>query len=77
MRDYQFARGDGQMDAAIAPGHGALYNPSYRPNAKFFERFEHHSTNIVCLEHIQESEQILPNYNGGPEERAPVWPDAA
>jgi SET domain-containing protein len=67
---FCFLRGKGKL--AIALGYGSLYNHSYAPNAMYEEEPGPCMT-FRAVRDIAQGEEITINYNGAPEDRAPVW----
>ena len=72
---YYYTWGEDHQRAAIALGHGSLYNHSYTPNARYRKDFERDVLTFVCLTSVRQGEEIRVNYNGDPEDRAPLWFD--
>jgi SET domain-containing protein len=56
---------------ALALGYGSLYNHSYRPNARYDDDAQAAMV-FLALRSIAAGEEITINYNGDPEDRAPV-----
>ena len=71
--DYTFEWGWEGEDAALALGYGSLYNHSYSPNARYTKRLEDAVIDFSALRPIEPGEEILVNYNGEPNDRAPLW----
>ena len=71
LSQYCFRFGPGQLDAALALGYGSLYNHSYSPNARYDEE-PGALMAFTALRPIATGEEITINYNGDPEDRAPV-----
>ena len=66
---YCFVWGRGTL--ALALGYGSLYNHSYRPNARYED--EGRQTKLFrALRRIEPGEEITVNYNGDPDDPAPV-----
>ena len=56
---------------ALALGYGSLYNHSYEPNARYDDVGR--STKVyTAIRDIAAGEEITVNYNGDPDDRAPV-----
>lgn len=70
LSNYVFRWGE---DKAIALGYGSLYNHSYTSNARYYTNIENQSIDFYAWEDIQEGEEITVNYNGDPEDKAPLW----
>lgn len=75
--DYHFWWGPSREDAAIALGHGSLYNHSYEPCAMYVRKPLDLTILFIALRDIAPGEEITVNYNGSPEDRTPVWFDKA
>lgn len=58
---------------ALALGYGSLYNHSYCPNAYYRRNYENQTLEFVALRDIRPGEEILINYNGDPNCKAPLW----
>jgi SET domain-containing protein len=65
---YVFHWGEGTV--ALALGYGSLYNHSYQPNARYDD--EPRRKVFTALRDIEPGEEITVNYNGEPEDDAPV-----
>jgi SET domain-containing protein len=66
---YVFLRN--RSTVAVALGYGSLYNHSYSPNARYDEE-PGALMAFTALRPIATGEEITINYNGDPEDRAPV-----
>jgi SET domain-containing protein len=66
---YCFEWGRGTL--ALALGYGSLYNHSYRPNARYDDSGPQTKV-FTALRDIAPGEEITVNYNGDPEDDAPV-----
>ena len=52
----------------VALGYGSLYNHSFRPNARFYDKG--HLTQVFeAIRTIEAGEEITINYNGNPKDR--------
>ncbi len=69
---YCFLWGRGGRQAGIALGTGSLFNHSYTPNAIARPLVSQRLMEFVALRDIEEEEEITINYNGEPDDRAPV-----
>ena len=69
---YCFNWGSKSKDAAIALGRSSLINHSYTPNAYAQPRHRQRMMDFVALRDIDVGEEITINYNGEPDDRAPV-----
>jgi SET domain-containing protein len=61
----------GVETVALALGYGSLYNHSYKPNARYNDEAPQTKT-FVALRDIAPGEEITINYNGDPDDAAPV-----
>lgn len=75
LYDYAYAWGEAGDHAAYALGYGGLYNHSYTPNARYVRREPERELDIVCVRPVRVGEEICVNYNGDPDDQAPVWFD--
>jgi len=71
--DYTFEWGPEGEDAALALGQGSLYNHSYSPNARYTKRIDDLAIDFSALRQIEPGQEIFVNYNGDPNDRAPLW----
>jgi SET domain-containing protein len=58
---------------AIALGNGSLYNHSYTPNAEYTKDIKNKVLLVYALRTILPGEEICFNYNGHPDNKAPLW----
>jgi SET domain-containing protein len=70
--NYYFLWGDKRDHAAICLGWGAVYNHSFSPNARYEKVMEDRRMDFYALRDIAPGEEILVNYNGDPENTAPL-----
>jgi len=75
LHDYYFLWGKKQNQCAIALGYGSLYNHSYQANANYLFDYDTNTIDFVCVKDIAAGEEITVNYNGGPDDKTPVWFD--
>jgi hypothetical protein len=73
LYDYTFGWGPDDRDVALAAGYGSFYNHSYAPNAMYDKRLEDVAIAFVALRDIEPGEEVVVNYNGGPDIQAPLW----
>jgi uncharacterized protein len=66
---YVFEWGRGKL--ALALGYGSLYNHSYRPNARYVD-LAGRTKLFTAIRDIAAGEEITVDYNGEPEDQAPV-----
>ena len=71
-----FAWGPDKMAAAVAWGHGSLFNHSYEPNAKYVIYAEEKLIRFVAIKDIEPDEEIVMNYNGKPGDKTKLWFEA-
>jgi SET domain-containing protein len=72
LERYYFAWGDDLKSAAIALGHGSLYNHSFSPNARYEKHFDQGILEFICINAIKKGEEIRVNYNHDPHDQTPV-----
>lgn len=58
---------------ALALGFGSLYNHSSTPNARYWTMPEEGLLEVVAHLAIEAGDEICINYNGDPDDDAPVW----
>ena len=73
LHAYYYAWGHDLKGAAIALGHGSLYNHSYQPNARYLKHLENGTIEFICLNDVKKGEEIRVNYNGDPSDQTPTW----
>ena len=69
---YCFSWPEGGEDAAIALGNGSFLNHSYAPNAVAWRKVRQRAIEFVALRDIDEDEEVTLNYNGDPDDTAPM-----
>ena len=62
-------------DMAIALGLGSVYNHSYGPNAYYVKHRDELVVEFIAHAPIREGDEITINYNGAPNDQAPLWFD--
>jgi len=72
LGDYYYAWAPELTGAAIALGHGSLYNHSYTPNAWYSKDFNRGQIQIISLREIAKGEEIRFNYNSSPMDPTPM-----
>ena len=72
LERYYFAWGDDLKSAAIALGHGSLYNHSFSPNARYEKHFDRGTLEFICIRAVKKGEEIRVNYNHDPHDQTPV-----
>jgi uncharacterized protein len=75
LRDYFFVWGGTGEAAAIALGHGSLYNHAREPNAMYVRKHEARALAFFALRPIRAGEEITVSYHGGYGDRGDVWFD--
>lgn len=73
LRNYVYDWGE--PGVALALGYGGLYNHSYAPNAMYVKHYMCYLLEFVAIRTIQPGEEITVNYNGRPDDPAPIWFD--
>ncbi len=69
---YCFVWHEGRDEGAVALGHGSLLNHSYTPNLMARIRLRERVIEFVALRDIGVGEELTLNYNGEPDDSAPV-----
>lgn len=75
LQPYLYEWGSDGESRGLPLGYGALYNHSLQPNAWAEMDYDRAEMTITARRAIREGEEILLNYNGEPEDRAPGWFD--
>lgn len=75
LHDYYFLWGEDDTQCAIALGFGSLYNHSYDANAEYILDLDEETIDIYSVKDIEAGSEITVNYNGWPDDPAPVWFD--
>lgn len=73
LRDYFFVWGGVGDAAAIALGHGSLYNHAREPNAMYVRKHEALTIAFFALRAIKAGEEITVSYHGGFGDRGDIW----
>jgi hypothetical protein len=60
---------------ALALGYGSLFNHSYRANVDFDHDFEGQQVIFTAVKAIRQGDELTINYNGEPDDDAPIHPD--
>ena len=69
---YCFSWRDGTDDTAVALGVCSLLNHSYTPNVYSQRHLRERVLEFIALRDIEEGEEMTMNYNGEPDNQAPV-----
>lgn len=72
LERYYFAWGDDLKSAAIALGHGSLYNHSFSPNARYEKHLDQGTIEFICIRAVSKGEETRVNYNHDPNDQTPV-----
>lgn len=75
LHDYYFLWGEEEKQCAIALGFGSLYNHAYDANAEYILDLEDNTIDFYSVKDIEPGTEITVNYNGWPDDPAPVWFD--
>lgn len=73
LHDYYFFWGEEEKQCAIALGFGSLYNHSYDANAEYILDLDENTIDFYSVKAIEAGAEITVNYNGFPDDKAPVW----
>ena len=71
LADYPYDWSD--QAEALLMGLGSFYNHSYQPNARYVKNFDRRSIEFFALCAIAPDDEITINYNGRPDDPAPLW----
>ena len=63
---------ESEEDSVLLFGYGGLYNHSYTPNAQYIRDFNNKTMVVQAIKNIKEGQEIVFNYNGEPENNAPL-----
>ncbi|MFZ4584008.1 MAG: SET domain-containing protein-lysine N-methyltransferase [Acidimicrobiia bacterium] len=74
LRNYIFEIDDRY---ALACGPASFLNHSYAPNAEYVIDLDASILELLALEPIPAGSEVLINYNGSPNDHAPLWFDLA
>ncbi|PIC63569.1 SET domain-containing protein-lysine N-methyltransferase [Sporosarcina sp. P13] len=75
LSNYFFIWGEDYSKAAIALGYGSLINHSYQPNVRFEVNSKNRTIDFYAIQTIAPGDEITINYNGDPDDVAPLWFD--
>ena len=75
LHDYYFLWGEDEKQCAIALGFGSLYNHAYDANAEYILDLDDNTIDFYSVKDIEPGTEITVNYNGWPDDPAPVWFD--
>jgi SET domain-containing protein len=70
---YYFAWGPDPDAIALAMGYVSFVNHAYRPNARYVKDYGAEQITLVALRAIAAGEEVTVNYNGDPDDDAPLW----
>ncbi len=73
LHDYIFEWGEDQQQCCMALGYVPLYNHSYQSNCEYEMDFKKEIISIRSVRKIKAGEELFINYNGGWNNRTPVW----
>ena len=75
LHDYIFEWGHDKKQCCVALGYVSLYNHSYHSNCEYTMDFDEGLISIKTVHFIKKGEELLINYNGGWNNKTPVWFD--
>jgi SET domain-containing protein len=61
-----------KQNISLALGYGSLINHSYTPNTNYRWDYQHHRLIFFAIKDIPAGEEVLTNYNGDPDDSAPL-----
>jgi SET domain-containing protein len=73
LRHYYFVWAEEGQGGAIAFGYASLYNHSYCPNLDFHRDYAAGTLVFTALRDVAPGEPLTINYNGFPDDPAPLW----
>jgi SET domain-containing protein len=76
LHDYIFEWGGETKQCCMALGWVAVYNHSYTSNCEYEMNFENKTISIKTIRVIEAGKEIFINYNGGWNNKKPVWFEA-
>ena len=76
LHDYIFEWGADKDLCAMALGYISLYNHSYKSNCEYEMDFDLNMISIKAVHYIKAGEELFINYNGGWNDKTPIWFDA-
>ena len=72
LYDYYFAWGQPEQIALVL-GYTSFANHSYQPNARYEKDVAAGLVMLVALQDIEAGDEVTVNYNGDPDDEAPLW----
>ena len=70
---YYFLVTNEQVPVVLGLGYSSLYNHAYKANAVYHISLKDASLKITACKPIQAGDEITLNYNGNPDDEAPVY----
>ena len=71
---YIYYLGKNKERLMIALGFGSIYNHSFKPNAKYKERYGGKTIDFIAINEIKKDEEITVNYSQGDQkDKSPLW----
>ena len=71
---YIYYLGKNKERLMIALGFGSIYNHSFKPNAKYKERYGEKTIDFIAINEIKKDEEITVNYSQGDQkDKSPLW----
>jgi uncharacterized protein len=75
LHDYIFEWGEKKDLCCMAMGYVPVYNHSYRSNCEYEMEFDNACITVKTVRFIKAGEELFINYNGGWNDKKPVWFD--
>lgn len=66
---------NGEFKNAIAFSDCQFINHSFDPNLKYFHDYDNKAIEFISIRDISKGEELTVNYNGNPDDKAPMWFD--
>lgn len=76
LHDYIFEWGAEKKDCCMALGYIPIYNHSYESNCEYEMDYDSENISIKAIRDIKAGEELFINYNGGWNDKKPLWFDA-
>jgi len=73
LYDYIFEWGKSNKQGALGLGYISLYNHSYEANCNYDMDYDNMLMTIRTVKPVKKGEELCLNYNGWPDDQAPVW----
>ena len=72
--NYIYYLGKNKNRLIVALGFGSIYNHTYKPNARYKERYKEKIIDFIALNKIKKNDEITINYGqGNQKDNSPLW----